>query len=151
MQIIGLKWASIITADGTVLKTKAAASLLELEVWREPLEIFFGKVGTVAQVRPRVQRTEFLAEAHDGAHLFVGEIGMPQQGFEVGLVHIDLPRLFIRANLEPLLYALGQIVDFAQLRRADVAAQPLAVAANLRRAVTPYAGYALKERRVGSV
>ena len=76
---------------------------------------------------------------------------MPQQGLEVGLVYIDLPRRFARANLEPLLYALGQIVDFAQLRRADVAAQPLAVAANLRRSVTPYAGYALKERRVGGV
>ena len=50
MQIIGLKWASIITADGSVLKIKAAASLLELEVWREPLEVCFGKVGAVAQV-----------------------------------------------------------------------------------------------------
>ena len=76
---------------------------------------------------------------------------MPQQGFEVGLIHIDLPRRFVRANLKPLLYVLGQIADFAQLRRTYVAAQPLAIAANLRRSVTPYAGNALKERRVGGV
>ena len=76
---------------------------------------------------------------------------MPQQGLEVGLVYIDLPRRFTRANLKPLLYALGQIADFAQLRRAYVTAQPLAIAANLCRSVTPYAGNALKERRVGGV